>query len=215
MLPKRTSSTVISATLALGLMVIPLSQTAAQEKAAAPAAPQTKPTIAKICTNCHQPEAGSLRGTFEGVAYQTQSIQIKIDDVTEILRFDKDSLKVLNVQPDPANPAEPLRAIKKGKEVHVQFIEKDGKKFATLVSAKTSIKVPPEKLINSAEVEKLVAMGPEKGKYLLIDARPAPRFMEGAVPTAINIPFSAFDKMTDKLPKDKNALIVYYCAGMT
>jgi hypothetical protein len=149
------------------------------------------------------------------VAYKTQSIQIKIDDATEILRFDKESLKVLNIQPDPANPEEPLRAIKKGKEVHVQFIEKDGRKIATHVIAKPAVKVSPEKLINTVDMEKLVAMGPEKGKYLLIDARPAPRFMEGALPTAINIPFPAFDKMVDRLPKDKNALIVYYCGGMT
>ena len=60
-------------------------------------------------------------------------------------------------------------------------------------------------------MEKLVAQGPEKGKYLLIDARPAPRFMEGAIPTAINIPFVAFDKMVDRLPKDKSTLIIYYC----
>ncbi len=69
--------------------------------------------------------------------------------------------------------------------------------------------------MSTADVEKLVALGSEKGKYLLIDARPAPKFMEGAIPTAINIPFPAFEKMADKLPADKSALIVYYCAGMT
>jgi hypothetical protein len=190
-------------------------QAGAQEKAAAPTAPQAKPTMAKLCANCHTPEAGSLRGNFDSVAYKTQSIQIKIDDATEILRFDKNTLKVLNVQPDPANPSEPLRALKKGKEIRIAYTEKDGKKFATLVSAKTPIKVAPEKLIGTADMEKLVAQGPEKGKYLLIDARPAPRFMEGAIPTAINIPFPAIEKMVDKLPKDKNALIIYYCAGVT
>ena len=99
--------------------------------------------------------------------------------------------------------------------MRIEYFEKDGVKVATLLSAKPTIKVAPEKQISTAEVERLVAMGPDKGKYLLIDARPAPRFMEGAIPTAINIPFPAFEKMVDKLPKDKNALIVYYCAGMT
>jgi hypothetical protein len=215
MLRKRTSSTAFAAALTLGLMILPTSQSLAQEKAAAPAAPQSKPTMAKVCANCHQPQPGSLRGNFDSVAYKAQSIQIKIDEATEILRFDKDALKVLNVQPDAANPAEPLRAIKRGKEVRIEFIEKDGKKFAVLVAAKVPIKVAPEKLISTADVEKLVARGPEKGTYLLIDARPAPRFMEGAIPTAVSIPFPAFEKMVDKLPKDKNALIVYYCAGVT
>ena len=123
-------------------LAITVGQAFAQEKAAAPAAPQAKPTIAKICTNCHQAEPGNLRGNFDGVAYQSDSIQIKIDDATEILKFDPKTLcKVKNVQPDPNNPSEPLRAIKKGKEVRVEYTEKDGKKFATLVFEKVAIKV--------------------------------------------------------------------------
>ena len=213
MLLKNTSSTAFASVLALGLMLMPAFPSSAQEKAAAPAAPQAKPTIGKICGNCHTPEQGSLRGNFDSVAYKTQSIQIKIDESTEILKFDKASLKVANVKGE--NVEEPLRDIKKGKEVRIEYTEKDGKKFATLVVAKPPIKVAAEKLMSTADVEKLVALGPEKGKYLLIDARPAPRFMEGAIPTAINIPFPAFEKMVNKLPQDKNALIVYYCAGMT
>ncbi len=178
-------------------------------------APPPRPTMAKICSNCHQPEAGSLRGNFESVAYKTQSIQIKIDDAVEILRFDKETLKVLNVQPDPVNPSETLRAIKKGKEIRVEYTEKDGRKFATLLVAKPPLKVAPEKLMTTADVEKLIAMGPDKGKYLLVDCRPAPKFMEGAIPTAINIPYPAFEKNIDKLPKDKSSLIVYYCSGVT
>jgi hypothetical protein len=201
--------------LSVGFVVLPADQAASEEKTAVPAAAPAKPTIAKLCTNCHQQEPGNLRGSFDSVAYKSQSIQVKIDDATEILRFDTNTLKVINVQPDPANPSEPLRAIKKGKEVRVEYTEKDGRKFATLVVAKPPLKVAPEKLMSTADMEKLVAMGPEKGKYLLIDCRPTPRFMEGAIPTAVNIPYPAFEKNIDKLPKDKNALIVYYCSGVT
>ncbi len=206
---KGLSITIFGAALVFSLTI---SQTSAQDKNV-PGAAQAKPIIGKVCGNCHTPQPGSLRGNFDSVAYKTQSIQIKIDETTEILKFDKAALVVRNVQAE--NPDEPLRSIKKGKEVRVEYTEKDGKKFATLVVSKPPIKVAPEKLLGTADVEKLVAKGPEKGKYLLIDARPAPKFMEGAIPTAINIPFPAFEKMVDKLPKDKNALIVYYCAGMT
>ena len=212
---RRTVVVACTMLLTVGLLFMPAGQAVAQDKATAPpaAAPQGKATIAKICSNCHQPQEGSLRGNFDSVAYKTQSIQIKIDEATEIVSFDKATLKVVNVKGE--NTEEPLRDIKKGKEVRIEYTEKDGKKFATLVVAKPPIKVAPEKLMSTADVEKLVAQGPEKGKYLLVDARPAPRFMEGAIPTAVNIPFPAFEKMVDKLPKDKNALIVYYCAGMT
>jgi uncharacterized membrane protein len=105
---------IIGATALVFGLAMTADQAAAQEKAAAVAAPQAKPTIAKICTNCHQAEPGNLRGNFDLVAYQNQSIQMKIDDVTEILRFDPKTLIVKNVKPDPDNPSEPLRVIKKG-----------------------------------------------------------------------------------------------------
>jgi hypothetical protein len=203
-----------AAIMTIGLITV-AGQASAQDKTATPAAPQTKPTMAKICSNCHQPDAGNLRGYFDSVAYKTQSIEIKMDDAVEILRFDKDTLKVINVKPDPANPTEPLRMIKRGKEVRIEYVEKDGKKFATLVVSKPPLKVASEKLTITQEVEKLVATGSEKGNYLLIDCRPAPKFMEGAIPTAVNIPYPAFEKNIDKLPKDKSSLIVYYCSGVT
>lgn len=202
--------------LAAGL---PTGHAGAEEKASATPspgqAPSEKPAIAKLCLNCHEAKPGALRGNFESVAYKTQTLQMKIDDITEIVKFDKATLKTLNIKAEPDQAEEPLRSLKKGKEILVEFTEKDGAKFATLISAKPPIKVAPEKLVNTEEVEKIVALGPEKGGYVLIDARPAPRFQEGAIPTAINIPFPAFDKMVDKLPKDKGARIVYYCAGFT
>ncbi len=209
MVIKRSISSALALVLGLGFPALMATGAgAADEKAA-----QAGPAMAKICSNCHQAQPGSLRGNFESVAYKTQSIQIRMDDAVEILRFDRATLKVANVKAE--NPEEPLRSIKKGKEVRVEYTEKDGKKFATLVVAKPPIKVAPEKLLSTPDMEKLVAMGPEKGKYLLVDARPAPKFMEGAIPTAVNIPFPAFEKNIDRLPQDKSALIVYYCAGVT
>jgi hypothetical protein len=211
MLRKRITGFSFAAALVIGSIA---GQAVAQEKAGTPAASPTKPTVAKVCGNCHQPQPGNIRGNFDSVAYKTQSIQIKIDEATEILRFD-DKLKIENIQAPADSPDQPLRALMKGKEVRIEFIETDGKKFATLISAKTPIKVAPEKQVKTEDVEKLVAQGPEKGKYMLIDARPLPRFQDGSIPTAINIPFPAFEKMKDKLPADKASLIVYYCAGVT
>jgi len=60
-----------------------------------------------------------------------------------------------------------------------------------------------------------VAQGPDKGNYTLIDSRPLPRFQEGAIPTAINLPYPAFDKFVDRLPTDKAKLVAFYCSGVT
>jgi len=55
---------------------------------------------------------------------------------------------------------------------------------------------------------------PPKAGVTVIDSRPAARKYDvGHIPGAINIPDSQFDKMTDRLPADKNALLVFYCEG--
>jgi rhodanese-related sulfurtransferase len=49
---------------------------------------------------------------------------------------------------------------------------------------------------------------------MIIDARPRrAKYDKGHIPMAVSIPDSKFDKMTDQLPKDKNALLIFYCGG--
>lgn len=53
-----------------------------------------------------------------------------------------------------------------------------------------------------------------KAAMTLVDARPKrTQYDKGHIPTAISIPDSQFDKMTDQLPADKNTLLVFYCGG--
>jgi len=57
---------------------------------------------------------------------------------------------------------------------------------------------------------------PQPEEVAIIDSRPyQPKYANGHIPTAINIPGSQFDKMTDKLPEDKNTLLIFYCGGPT
>ncbi|WP_243317846.1 rhodanese-like domain-containing protein [Geothrix paludis] len=191
--------------------ILPLAAACALATAQAPA---PKPASAKICTTCHTTAADNLRGHFDNLVLKNASFQLKIDERTEVLRFDKATLKV--VTPEPAANAEAaLKSIAKGHEVRVQFTEKDGVKTAVAVFAKPPVKLAASEIMTLDELQKLVATGPEKGKYFLFDSRPAPRFMEGAIPTAVNLPFPAFDKNVDKLPADKGALVIFYCSGKT
>ncbi len=177
-------------------------------------APVVKPASAKICTTCHTTAPDNLRGHFDNLALKNNSFQLRIDERVEVLRYDKAKVKV--VTPEPAADLDAaLKSIAKGHEVRVQFTEKDGVKTAVGVYAKPPVKLAAHESISLDEVQKLVAMGPEKGKYFLFDSRPGPRFMEGAIPTAVNLPFPAFDKNLAKLPADKSALVIFYCSGKT
>ena len=57
---------------------------------------------------------------------------------------------------------------------------------------------------------------PQPEGALIIDSRPyQPKYVNGHIPAAVSIPDSQFDKMTDKLPQDKNTLLIFYCEGPT
>ena len=172
-----------------------------------------RPTNAKVCLNCHKPEPGELRGTFDLVAFKSKAIQIRIDDAVEVVKFDPETLKVTNGA--TIEPAEYLRSVKKAHEVRISYVEKEGVKTATGFSVKQPMSVPADLLVKTADVEKLVSQGPEKGKYTLVDSRPLTRYQEGYIPTAKNLPYPSFDKMVDRLPADKAALLVFYCGGPT
>jgi rhodanese-related sulfurtransferase len=50
---------------------------------------------------------------------------------------------------------------------------------------------------------------------MIIDARPKrAKYDKGHIPGAVSIPDSQFDKMVDKLPANKDALLIYYCGGL-
>jgi rhodanese-related sulfurtransferase len=56
---------------------------------------------------------------------------------------------------------------------------------------------------------------PMADNVMLIDSRPyKPKYIQGHIPMAVSIPDSQFDKMTDRLPADKNSLLIFYCGGL-
>jgi rhodanese-related sulfurtransferase len=174
-------------------------------------APAPKPTQPAVCNNCHKPAPGTVAGYFENVAFKSQSIQLGIDAAKEIVRFDEKTLKVLDA--GEAKKVEHLREVRKGHETRIAFVEKDGQKWATEVVFKGPVKVAKEDLVDYSFVRKLVDQG--SGNFALIDSRPLPRFQQGTIPGAINVPYPAWDKVVGRLPKDKSTMLVFFCQGVT
>jgi rhodanese-related sulfurtransferase len=65
--------------------------------------------------------------------------------------------------------------------------------------------------VSTAYVKKLID---DKEKVAIIDARPKRVFEKGAIPGALNVPDTEFEKNIDKLPADKATPLVYYCGGL-
>jgi hypothetical protein len=56
---------------------------------------------------------------------------------------------------------------------------------------------------------------PMSQEVMLIDSRPKrSKYDKGHIPMAVSIPDSQFEKMVDKLPKDKDTLLISYCEGL-
>lgn len=53
----------------------------------------------------------------------------------------------------------------------------------------------------------------DKGKVVVIDARPPRKFKKGSVPGSINIPTTRFEEHKDSLPDDKSTQLIFYCGG--
>ncbi|MCX8114895.1 MAG: rhodanese-like domain-containing protein, partial [Burkholderiaceae bacterium] len=174
-------------------------------------APAPKPTQPAVCNNCHKPQPGVVSGYFENVAFKSQSIQLGIDAAKEIVRFDEKALKVIDA--GEARKPEHLSEVRKGHETSIAFVERDGQKWATEIRFKGPVKVAKEDLVDYAFVRKLVDQG--SGDFMLIDSRPLPRFQQGTIPGAVNVPYPAWDKVVNRLPADKNTLLVFFCQGVT
>jgi hypothetical protein len=161
------------------------------------------------CLKCHEYDKASniLAGKFVDVANKSKSIQLQIDQDMEIIFFD-DSTVLKN--------APSLKEIPKQESVRIVYSKKDGKLFADQVEVKKGLEVPKDELIAVEQLAELVAKGPDKGKYVLLDSRPEEMFNQGHIPSSLSMPFFAFDKLQEKLlPKDKDVMQIYYCAGFS
>jgi len=166
-----------------------------------------RPTIASPCKQCHQPADDVVRGTLVSVSDKFKTIQVAAGSFVWVIKYG-DDLKLQGVAK--------LADIPKEKEIGVRFTGNEKSPYAVSLSVKPAAKVSPEKLISLEEMSRLIALGPQKGNFLLFDSRPAPKCIEGQIPHTISLPFDKFDTLKDKLlPKEKDKLLIFYCGGVT
>ena len=167
-----------------------------------------KPTVLKPCDQCHQPEKDLVRGTLVSVTEKFRTINVQVGQKLVWIITYGDDLKITG--------ADKLSAIPRDKEIGVRFTGDEKKPYAVSLTVKPPARVAPEKLVSLEEMANLVAEGPEKGNYLLVDSRPKPRYLEGHIPSAVSQPNDKFDELKDSvLPAAKDKLIIFYCGGVT
>jgi len=159
------------------------------------------------CLKCHaefKQMTNVLAGDFESLSQRAKSFQVLVGDTMEVIRFTNET--------ETAH-VESMKDLWKPIPVLVEFERRGEDLFATRVTAKPIIQVAEKDLIGLEELETLVALGPEKGNYTLLDSRPPIAYKEGHIPTAVSMPFGDMPNLLGRLPEDKDALLILYCGG--
>lgn len=160
------------------------------------------------CLNCHSYPATDplVLGDFQSYSRQANLLTVKVGQRSQVVKVTENT-KLVN--------AATYRDITSDNALKVTVEEKADGLYAKVVTVKPPLKVPEKQLISTEELAKLVALGPEKGKYVLLDSRPPYRFQEERIPGALNQPLPNFDKLTNLFPQDKNQMVIFYCQGFT
>ncbi len=167
-------------------------------------AQQAKPTLAPLCAGCHKPEPNMLMGLLDNISLKGDIIQLDLTTHKEIVKFTA-STKLKDV-----NSFEEMRQFR-GRAFTIYYTEKKGEKTATSIARFDILRtLKPEDKLTKDDFKKLMA---ERKDLVIVDSRPAPRYEEGHIPWAIVIPAAVLEKQTDKLPKEKDRLLVFYCVG--
>lgn len=143
-----------------------------------------------------------ISGQIKGISQKAKTIQVQTPDGPRMVLFDSDT--------------EGMEYVKEGEAAIFTFEQVNGDRVARRIAPKLA-KLPEGTVeISTEEVALLVAQGPAKGGYYLVDSRPAQRYAEGHVPTAVSIPVPRLEKTgTMLLPEDKDRLLIFYCGGPT
>ncbi|MBI4686554.1 MAG: sulfurtransferase [Nitrospirae bacterium] len=165
---------------------------------------QQTPSLHPLCAGCHQPEPNVIMGVLDSVSIRGRIIQLDLNTHKEIIKYE-DSVAIKNI-----GSIHEMEALK-GKAFRIDYTVKKNEKFATTITRFDVLKtIKPEDKLTKEDFKKLIA---ERKDLVIVDTRPLPRYEEGHIPGAIVIPAAAFDKNTDKLPKEKERPLVFYCVG--
>jgi hypothetical protein len=165
------------------------------------------------CKICHQAADGVIRGKLVSVSSEFKSLNVTVGPLVWLVKYGND-IKVK--EGDKLSGADVLTSIPRDREIAVTFTGGEQAPVAVQVAVKQPFKLAAEQVMPLEKMQELVALGPEAGKFTLVDSRPGPVFAEGFIPGALSLPYAAFkEKAAAVLPADKGALLVFYCGGET
>ena len=160
--------------------------------------------VAKKCLRCHadyRDQADLVAGDFINTSRKAKTIHVKVGKDSHIIKFDDQTRMHLAEDLSQKVP------------ITVKLRESEKQLIADELWTMPPIEIPEEQLVDTAELERLVAKGPREEPYTLVDSRPGKRYHQGHIPTAVSVPFDRMHTMRDRMPENKEDLVIFYCGG--
>ena len=112
----------------------------------------------------------------------------------------------------PANCADCHTTAGKAVKVVPRSKVKGNSIVAAEISYKPSIDfMKPQMIIELGDLDNLLKQDPKEANYMLFDVRGFGDYIDGHLPRAVSLPYYRMIQFKDRLPKDKDTLIVTYC----
>lgn len=144
-----------------------------------------------------------LKGKIVGKSNKAKTISI------EVGKGDKAKTQMVKFN----DATQGIEHAAKGEAAIIEFTGEGKDRMATVIKPKLA-KLPAG--TSEMKPAELIAAINSGRKMFLVDCRPTPRYHEGTIPGAINIPVPAMaEKAPMLLPKDKDIQLVFFCGGPT
>lgn len=176
-----------------------LAASANQEKSAG-----TSGLVDSQCIKCHADYQGRdnlLAGTVIAHAGRSKSVLVQVGHERHAVTYTDDTRMFLDGRLEEHVPV-------------TMTVNAVGNALTALeIRSMPPIFIPDEKYITGEELYPLVIAGPHRAGYALFDVRPSSRFAEGHIPTARPLPLDKMAELRDRLPENKDTLLIFYCGG--
>ena len=143
-----------------------------------------------------------LKGTLDAISSKASMLQLTTDSGTKVVIFNDETILL---------GTKTYSDIKPGTDLDIKYLQKGGVARAVSIETAAEEITLEDNQIDAKELSEIISENTIP--YTLVDARPSLSYNQGFIPGAVSIYNGVFDKNTEKLPANKEQLIVYYCGG--
>jgi hypothetical protein len=155
------------------------------------------------CEDCvATTDTNVLKGKLDAISFKASMLQLKTESGTKVIAFDDDTILI---------GIESFNNIEPESDLEIEYIKEDGGLLAVGIQVVAKEELLDGNQINAKTLSNLISK--TTTPVTVIDARPDLSYSQGHIPGAVSIYNGVFDKNIDKLPVNKDQLIVYYCDG--